>query len=524
MEGGGQDDQAAVFAFLEDPATHGGAPVTRCDTHAASVFLAGPDAYKVKRAVRFPFLDFSTLEKRRAACAAELEVNRANAPLLYLGLLPITRAGDRLALGGTGDVVEWAVHMRRFDETQTLDRLAAHGLPDPLIATLATRILESHARAPRRTGADWTDAFLREARATLADLLEAPGLLPGVRDYGAALEAALDALAPLLRERGAAGEVRRCHGDLHLRNIALVDGAPVLFDAIEFNEALATCDVLYDLAFLLMDLWHRGLRAPANRLMNRYLWGVGDPERTLDGLSALPLFLSLRAAIRAKVALDLARVAPDRASAARAEARAYFDTARAVLARREPPLLVAVGGLSGTGKSTLAARLAPPMGGTPGAVHLRSDIERKRLFGCGELERLPQAAYGAEATARTYGRLRDLAAHALKAGRSVVLDAVHARPDERAGVAGLARELGVPFQGLWLDAPRDLLRGRVEARRNDASDATEAVVDLQSGFELGPLDWPRLDASLPPEDLERAAQQVLHAKTGPSTAATSRDV
>ncbi|WP_127091549.1 AAA family ATPase [Aquabacter cavernae] len=506
----GTDDQAAVFALLADPRTHGGAPVTRIDTHAASVFLAGPDAYKVKRAVRFPFLDFSTLEKRHAACTGEMEVNRANAPMLYLGLVPVTRTPQGLALGGGGEVVEWAVHLRRFDETKTLDRLDPESLTDPLLASLAARILDSHGRAKVRTDPRWIDAFVQEARATLADLMTAGDGLGPVNAYGADVEQALAVLAPLLRARGTAGAVRRCHGDLHLRNIALVDGAPVLFDAIEFNEAIATCDVLYDLAFLLMDLWHRGLPVPANRLLNRYVWGTPEPAALLDGLAALPLFLSLRAAIRAKVAVDLARRATDGADTACAEARSYFETARALLAPGGSPLLLAIGGLSGTGKSTLAARLAPGIGGAPGAIHLRSDIERKRLFGCGELERLPPDAYGAEATARTYTQMRTLAAHALKAGRSVILDAVHARPEERSALADLAAAHGAPFHRVWLEAPRDLLHSRVEARRDDASDATAAVVDLQAGFDVGPLDWPRLDAGLPLSDL---AQEVERATT-----------
>lgn len=507
------DPQAEVFAFLERPQTHGGAPVTRIDTHAACVFLAGDHAYKVKRAVRFPFLDFSTLEKRRAACAAELEVNRANAPALYLGLIPITRTAQGLALGGTGAVVEWAVEMRRFDETQTLDRLGPHALDDPLLSALATRILESHARAPQRPEADWTDAFVREARATLAALQRAPDILPDAASYGAVLEALLGACGPLLRQRGAAGAVRRCHGDLHLRNIALVDGAPLLFDAIEFNPALATCDVLYDLAFLLMDFWHRGQQGPANRVMNRYLWGTPDFAAALEGLGALPLFISLRAAIRAKVALDLAQVRPQEADQAQAEARAYLSTARAALLPSGPPLLVGIGGLSGTGKSSLAARIAPCVGGMPGALHLRSDIERKRLLGRAELDRLPPEAYGADITRQTYDRLHEGAAGALRAGRSVVVDAVQARPEERAALVAVARGLGARFVGLWLDAPLDLLRTRVAERRSDASDATVAVVERQADFDLGALDWHRLEASLPLGALETAAATLLKQET-----------
>lgn len=499
------DDQAAVLAFLARPDTYPqDAPVTRIDTHAASVFLCGPDAYKVKRAVRYPFLDFSTLQKRQAACAAELAVNRENAPGLYLGLVPVTRGPEGLALGGKGEVVEWTVHLARFDETQTLDRLAGEGFSEPLLAALATRILECHARAPVHREPDVTQAFAREARSTLDDLRQGGTILPPERiaAYADAALAALAAAAPLMEARRAAGCVRRCHGDLHLRNIVLLDGAPVLFDAIEFNEALATCDTLYDLAFLLMDLLHRGLQREACLLLNRLLWAVPKVERELEGLELLPLFLSLRAAIRSKVALDLARLG---GAGAEAEANAYFATAERLLAVGGPPRLLAVGGLSGTGKSTLAARLAPGFGAAPGAVHLRSDIERKRLLGYGELERLPPEAYAAEVTERTYARLRDLAARALAAGRCVVVDAVHARPEERTAIAAVAQSHGAPFTGLWLEAPADLLRTRVAARRNDASDATPEVVDRQGGYDVGEIDWMKLDARLPLEVIARQA-------------------
>lgn len=495
------DDAADVLAFLGRPDTYGlTTPVTRIDTHAACVFLAGPDAYKVKRPVRYPFLDFSTLEKRHTACANELAVNRDNAPGLYLGLVPVTRGPQGLALGGDGAVVEWTVHLKRFDETQTLDRLAYAGFSDSLIAALAARIRESHDRAPVHRDPAVTEGFVREARSTLADLAAATGILPGDRTaaYAQAAEARLAALRPLMEARREAGCVRRCHGDLHLRNIVLMDGAPVLFDAIEFNDDIAICDTLYDLAFLLMDLLHRGLDREACLLLNRVLWGAPEVERQVEGLALLPLFLSLRAAIRAKVACDLARLG---GAGARAEAAAYLATAERLLAPAGPPRLVAVGGLSGTGKSTLAARLAPEMGAAPGAVHLRSDIERKRLLGCAELERLPPEGYSEDATARTYERLRALADLALAAGRSVVVDAVHARPEERAAIEAVARTHGAPFTGLWLEAPAPLLRARVEARRNDASDATPEVVDRQTGYDTGPMDWLRLDAGIAPDTL-----------------------
>ncbi|MEX0851856.1 MAG: phosphotransferase, partial [Bauldia sp.] len=360
--------QDAVFAFLADPATHGlSAPVRRIDTHAAAVFLAGPDVYKVKRAVRFPFMDQSTLARRRRACQTEVIVNRAFTPELYLGTVAITRDGGALGLGGDGEIVEWAVHMRRFDENRTLDLVADRGEITPgLIAGIADLILASHRAAKLGDGDRATAALGGVVDETLSELLEAPEIFPAAdaADLAAAMHASYARVRPLLLERGADGRARRCHGDLHLRNIALIDRGPILFDAIEFDESIATTDVLYDLAFALMDLWERRLQGEANLLLNRYLWGCDDIGGELAGLATLPLFLSLRAAVHAKI--DAIRFrAVDRSPTIKDEALRYFDIAGEFL-RPSPPLLVAIGGLSGTGKTTLAARIASALGRAPG--------------------------------------------------------------------------------------------------------------------------------------------------------------
>lgn len=498
-------DQNAVFAFLADPSTHGGAPVSRIDTHGAAVFLAGDLAYKVKRAVAFPYMDFSTLEKRRAACERELDVNRANAPGIYLGVVPIVRAAGGLALDGAGVPVDYAVKMRRFDEARTLDRLETEAFTPALLAALAGAVHAAHARAPVIGIADAAAPLARVVDQNAADFAENPELFApeAARALTRSTSDALEAVAPLLRARAAQGHVRRCHGDLHLRNIVLLDGAPVLFDAIEFNDDIAICDVLYDLAFLLMDLWERGLPGAANAVLNRYLWA--GPAEHYAGLAALPLFLSLRAAIRAKVqAAGLAHVPEERKAAARGEIAHYFAQARAFLAPVKPVLL-AIGGLSGTGKSTLAAALAPGIGRAPGAVILRSDIERKNIAGVGETETLPPQAYTPEATQAVYARMRARAALALAAGQAVIADAVHARPPERDAIEAVAKTAGADFLGLWLDAPISTLVARVEQRRGDASDATAEVVRRQADYDLGPVTWRRIEASAGAEGKARAA-------------------
>jgi uncharacterized protein len=493
-------DQSEVFAFLADPATHGlSTPVKRIDTHGAAVFLAGKDVYKVKKAVRFPFMDFSTLDKRQQACARELAVNQANAPDLYLGAVPISQKESKLRLGSGGTIIEWAVHMRRFDESQALDHLAErHELNFEIIAQLAWAVAASHRSAPVIPGANSSGALEAQIEETLVSLEAAQDIFaaPAAAWLRQAMPQALHRAKPLLREREDQGQVRRCHGDLHLRNIVLIEGRPVLFDAIEFNEAFATCDVLYDLAFLLMDLWTRELHRHANLLFNRYLWTSDNVETQLKGLLLIPLFLSLRAAIRAKVIVLEPGGAKDHAT----EARHYFEAAREFLVPRRLDL-VAIGGLSGSGKSSLAVALAGSIGGAPGAVHLRSDIERKRLFNVSEFDRLPEAAYQPEITERTYRRLRDLAAIALNAGQSVIVDAVHLRPEEREALKQVASQSKAHFTGLWLEAPVDQLMQRVTARTMDASDATAGVVSAQAQQKAGAMDWRRVDTSAPIKDI-----------------------
>jgi aminoglycoside phosphotransferase family enzyme/predicted kinase len=529
-------DQQDVFAFLGKPETYGRTdPVIRIDTHGAAVFLAGPDVYKVKRAVRFPFMDFSTLDKRHAACVAEIAVNTANAPDLYVGVVPITRDGNALRLGGEGKVIEWAVHLKRFDENATLDRLvscpprplplagdrqatettrsAKAPLGDGLIDRLARAVLAAHRRAPLRDAAAATRALRCQLLETIDELAGFSELFPPERtaSLGAALQAGFDHVENLLLRRGAQGQVRRCHGDLHLGNIVLIRGEPVLFDAIEFDEAIATSDILYDLAFLLMDLCERGRRAEANRLLNRYFSFCDDMKLQVDGLAALPLFLGLRAAIRAKVTAAALRLDP-RKPGLGDTARAYFAAAIGFIAP-VPPLLLAVGGLSGSGKSTLAAAIASALGRAPGAVHLRSDIQRKRMFGVAETARLPEAAYLPEVSAKVFDGINDLAESALRAGQAVIVDATHQRPEDRAATAAVAARAGAGFLGLWLQAPLELLMRRVTDRRADASDATASVVARQAGQAIGALDWHILDSSQSLEALREKALSLVRRGT-----------
>jgi aminoglycoside phosphotransferase family enzyme/predicted kinase len=498
------DTQEPVLALLGNPSTHGGRPVRRIDTHAASVFLAGERAFKIKRAVRFPFLDFSTLEKRKAACEAEIEVNRPFAPQIYRRVLAVTREADgALALGGQGEPVEWAVEMRRFDEDLTLDHLAEQGRIDAALADRLGRIVAvAHEQAaPVVEPEPWIDAIGAYIAEHVAEFGKTPELFPPaeVAELGRASGAAYGRIRELLVERGRRGLIRRIHGDLHLGNIALIEGGPVLFDAIEFNPLIGSGDVLYDLAFLLMDLIERGLPQCANVVFNRYLAQTRRAE-DLDALAALPFYLSMRAAIRAKVTAERRqRAAPAEQAAIGESARRYFELARHAIAP-PPPVVVATAGYSGTGKSALARALAPQLAPLPGAVVLRSDAERKAVFGKDESEKLPPAAYTAGVTAQVYAPIADKARRAAAAGHSAILDAVFARPGERALAEASAAELGVSFHGFFLEAPLAIRLERVAGRSRDASDADAAVVRAQEGYDLGPLGWTRIDAAGSPEE------------------------
>jgi aminoglycoside phosphotransferase family enzyme/predicted kinase len=498
------DDQSEVIAFLADPATHAGAAVARVDTHSAHVFLAGDTALKIKRAVRYDYLDFSTRAKRRAVLERELALNLGAAPSIYRDVVAITREADgHLALGGRGEPVEFALRMNRFPAEAQLDRVAEAGrLDDDLARALGLAVAQYHAAAAPRSedGADLIGEILAELSRVFAGM-EADLGAEAIRAFAEGAGRLHARLAPLLARRSREGHVRRCHSDLHLANIVLIDGRPVPFDALEFDERLGTCDTGYDIAFLLMDLHQRGLESQANQCLNAWLAETGDVE----ALACLPLFLAVRAAIRAMVAVQTARATERPVPAA---AREYLALATGFL-HPAPPRLVAVGGLSGTGKTTVARRLAPHLPPVPGAVHLRSDEIRKALLHADALDRLPETGYAAGVTAEVYDRLHAAARACLAAGQSVILDATFLDADRRDAVRALARETGCPAALVWLTAPPETLLARVAARRGDASDADAAVVRAQLGRDPGPIDWTVIEAVGDAEILARAVRELL---------------
>ena len=468
------------------------------ETSCAWVFLEGERALKVKKPVDYGFLDFSTLDKRRWALERELRFNRVTAPDIYRAVRRITRRADSFAFDGEGETVEQALEMRRFDPDAVLSQHPDH-VDAALAETLGRTIARFHAGAEVRPEGGGVKALGYTIRTNAEHLRAMSGVL-GAEDSErviAATDAALAAFTPLLELRRAQGYGRRCHGDLHLGNILLEHGEPVLFDCIEFNDLLSEIDVLYDIAFLIMDLWFRGRREPANRVLNAYLDEAARafPHTLWDGLALLPLLLATRASVRAHVTAN-----QDQPDAARAYLAAAADHLAPPAAR-----LIAIGGLSGTGKTTLARRVAPDLGAAPGAVILRSDEIRKRLAGVGPLDRIPRGSYTSRRSAETYGEMFRLAGRLLDAGRTVVLDAVFLGPELRAAAEELASEAGVPFHGVWLEGRPELLRARLDARRGDASDADAAVLAEQLTRETGPIGWPIADAG----DHDAAAARLL---------------
>ena len=505
------EDQTAVVAFLASPSTHGGAAVERIDTHASVVFLAGQHAWKLKRAVRYDYLDFSTVERRKSMCEAELRINKRTAPGLYRRVVAVTRETDgSLALGGRGRPIEWLVEMSRFDQEGLLDRRAARNALDvEVMPTLASAIARFHASAERRRdrGGKAAMAWVIDGNAT--GFAEQGGDALDAAACAALTKAAHDVLerdAAHLDARRDAGFVRQCHGDLHLRNIVMLDGRPTLFDGIEFNDDIACIDVLYDLSFLLMDLWHRKLPRHANAVLNAYLSETID----LDGVPLLPLFLSCRAAVRAKTSATAARLHtdPERRRELQATARDYLSLAQRLL-HPPPPCLIGVGGLSGSGKSTLARAIAPLVGAAPGAVVIRSDVIRKHLCGVDPLQRLGREGYTTETSRRVYGTLIDRASLVVRSSHAAIADAVFGRPSDREALEQSAGAAGAAFVGLWLDAPEAELTARAGRRERDASDADAEVIRSQLAQDAGVITWHRVDASSTPEQALRQAMVIL---------------
>ncbi|MGZ8258365.1 MAG: bifunctional aminoglycoside phosphotransferase/ATP-binding protein [Methylotenera sp.] len=457
---------------------------TIIETHISWVLLTKLYAYKIKKPVNFGFLDFSTLEKRRFCCNEELRLNRRLAADLYLEVVSITGTPDHPQIGGAGNAIEYAVKMIRFSSGQLLSEYAGCGqLGTDQIDQLADSVAGFHQtiepageNSPYGDSANINHWFVENfdhIKPLLVDDIQKQQL-QNIQQWG---DGEWRNLADLMQRRKQQGYVRECHGDLHLGNMTLINGKVTLFDCIEFNPMLRWIDVISEVAFLFIDLLHFGYDRYAYRFLNRYLQHTGD----YHGLSLFRYYLVYRALVRAKVALlRMAQHQGDDAVAkqARCEYAAFADLAERITQPR-PTVLIITHGYSGSGKSTLASLLAEKIG----AFQIRSDIERKRLFGYEANAQtgsgIDDGLYSQQASLKTYQHLRELALAILEAGFPVIIDAAFLKSGQRNLLRQLADDCGVPFHIITFQASDQELCRRIKQRQNDASEATVAVLHQQ---------------------------------------------
>ena len=491
-------------------------------THISYVLLTGTYAYKIKKPVSLPFLDFSTLEFRSHYCEEELRINRRLASELYLDVVPITGTPQAPRMNGDGKAIEYAVKMIQFPDADRLDRVADRGeLRDTHIRTLAGKIADFHdtvAVADRTSPFADSERLRREVMDNFDSLSaqalpeNAASLLEEIRGWSAR---SLVDLGAQFRARKQDGKVRECHGDMHLANMALLNDQVTIFDALEFNENLRWIDVQSELAFLAMDLDCRGLPGLGWLLVNAYLETTGD----YVGLRVFRHYRVYRAMVRAKVAaLRSRQCAAGTADAqeAIAELVSHMRLAQSYLQPSGHTPLIITHGLSGCGKSRLSERLSRVLG----AICVRSDVERHRLARTGRIR--AQAPYSTAATTRTYESLAGHARTILECGYPAIVDATFLKHHHRLLFLELAKELGVPFVVLSLRAPAGVLEARIAKRQAGATDVSEATVDVlrRQREDMEDLNAEEREAAIELDgetepDVEVLARRILRGRTAP---------
>lgn len=460
--------------YTPEPYPHPVSNISMIQTHASWVFLTGSFAYKFKKPVNFGFMDFSTLARRKYYCEQELRLNRRLSPELYLEVLPVYQQAGVVSLQPAGEIVDYCLKMLQFDQSCLLDQQLAQGSVDPAwMDALAVEVSRIHAQADIHTSnhpdhATLLTDHIRDNLAIAADCPDLPAdTLQALSDFAA--QAAIMHQVTL-QQRGIDHHIRRCHGDLHFRNIIIRDGQPALFDCIEFNDDYSIIDTMNDIAFLVMDCDAHARPDLGTRFLSRYLECCGD----YAGLQLLPLYLFYRASVRGKVACILARELPaDQQPPAWHEARQYFTLAQHYT-QATPPALFAIGGLSGSGKSHLALKGC----GTEQALIIRSDATRKRIA----RDYPDLALYSSQMHIHTYHAMFEAAYTALQAGYSVILDATFLHPDSRQQLHSLATQCDVALHAYWLDIDMAQLTENIRNRQvaeNDISDADLDILNLQ---------------------------------------------
>ncbi len=478
------EKQFDISSMLEcDVYNHSVQHIELIETHISWVILTGEFAYKIKKPVDFGFLDFSTLGKRHSFCQQELELNRRMATGIYLEVVPITKIEGKLVISGGGKPVEYAVKMRQFPQSCQFDNMLLAGeLTTGHMDALARMLANFHLTTRRIEDCGSIDLVCQPVEENFIQInqhlgsVQYPNVLNELQQWS---KSSFVALKPVFEERARDGFVRECHGDLHLRNLVWLNETPVAFDCIEFNAGLSRIDVISDMAFLLMDLHSRQQKILASRFLNCYLEVSGD----YAGLSVLPFYLCYRAMVRAKVdalRLEQETLSEEETEQSRIEFAAYLELA-ASYRRQATPTLIIMRGVSASGKSTVSQQLLEALG----AIRVRSDVERKRLFNIDPHDsaatEIESGIYSKEATGQTYSRLAELASGIIRDGFSVIVDAAFPQYAQRTVFQSLARGPGIPFVILDIWAPEDVLRQRIISRKREVSDADITVLEDQLG-------------------------------------------
>ncbi len=458
------------------------------ETHISWVVLTGSFAYKIKKPVNFGFLDFSTLEKRRICCEQELHLNRRLAAAIYIDVVSITGTTDKPLISKKGDVLEYAVKMTEFPQSAQMDNMLVAGkLKLDYLDAIAHRVAAFHQGIPvaaNESGYGNTDSVYQPVAENFEQISQHLknnsfiDVLNKLEKWG---DSEFEKLTSVFRQRKHNGFIRECHGDMHLRNLVWLDGKPLVFDCIEFNASLRWIDVISDIAFLVMDLQDRKQPQLANHFLNSYLEATGD----YAGLSVLPFYLCYRAMVRAKVdAIRLEQALEQPGSTAAKETEHTFSEFRSYLelaatyTQADKPKLIIMRGMSASGKSTVAQQLVD----ATGAIRIRSDVERKRLFNMLEADastEINTGIYSVQASQQTYTKLLELAETIILSGYSAVVDAVFLDTAQRAPFYTLAKRLAVPYIILDVTAPVEVLRKRIVTRKQGVSDADLSVLEHQ---------------------------------------------
>lgn len=511
------DSQTEIIKALSQPETYGKKTkqVDIRQSHIAILFLAGDKAYKLKRAVLYPEADFSTQEKRRLACVREMKRSTVYAPGLITGVKPVRRLENgQIVIGGkNGTEIDTVLEMRRIPSENLLNNL----LPSPTFdrfeaMDLAESLADLHKRAKifkTKWGTDTVKKIILENESILSCFCPELFKKEAVNTLTRNTLAMLGQTTTLIRYRQKTGHVRKCHGDLLLSNIAYHDNRFLFFSPIEYNETQCCIDTLYDLADLLMDLETKGLRRLTNILFNHYMAYTND----IDGFPLLPLYQSIRAAGRAAVCAKRSTLlkGADKKAVIK-EARHYFDLATRFITQFNP-ILIACGGLSGSGKSRVARDLGGMLSPAPGAVILRDDIVKKQIVGLPPHQTLDDKYNTPAFDEVVYDVLRQEARTALGAGSCVIVDALFYNPAEREAIENLAKELHLPFIGFWMDAPLAVRTERVEKRLRNPSDVRSyEELQKQLTIETGDISWYKIMTDAPREQTTKQAFHILKKK------------